>query len=119
MNVVAATEAIEDPHDRGRIDRQVRFRHERFGELAEDRHASQAAADVEAVADLARLVAIEMNRDVVGAARRAIAGRAGARALDLARQPQEYRLQRLLLAPQSAVRTEVRLGGKEYVTTGR
>src|SRR3546814_10297009 len=41
MNVVAATEAIEDPHDRGRIDQQVRFRHERFGELAEDRHASQ------------------------------------------------------------------------------
>src|SRR3546814_16956619 len=33
MNVVAATEAIEDPHDRGRIDQQVRFRHERFGEL--------------------------------------------------------------------------------------
>src|SRR3546814_16690887 len=55
MNVVAATEAIEDPHDRGRIDQQVRFRHERFGELAEDRHASQAAADVEAVANFARL----------------------------------------------------------------
>src|SRR3546814_8660782 len=39
MNVVAATEAIEDPHDRGRIDQQVRFRHERFGRSEE--HTSE------------------------------------------------------------------------------
>ena len=75
--------------------------------MADDRRAAQAAADDDAEADLARVVAHRLQADVVDEDRGAIARRAGDRDLELARQEREFRMERRPLADQLAPRPRI------------
>ena len=62
--------------------------------MADHRRAAQAAADIDGKAELAGRVALDVQADVVDLDRGAVALGAGDRDLELARQEDEFRMQR-------------------------
>ena len=75
--------------------------------MADDRRPAEAPADGDAEADRAMIAADCLQADVVNEDRRAVAGRAGDRDLELARQERELGVQRRPLADELAVRPGV------------
>ena len=107
MDIVATAETVVDAQHGLEIGDQVEFRQELANPVADHRHPAQAAADVDRIAELAGLVAHDMDADIVDLRRRAIARGRGERDLELARQPVEFRVERGPLARQLAIRAGV------------
>ena len=96
--VVAAAVEVVHAHDRGRVGEQVLLRQEVADLLGDHRRAALAAADIDGKAQLALVVLLQMQADVVDLDRGAVALGAGHRDLELARQVGEFRVHRRPLA---------------------
>ena len=92
--VVAAAVQIVHAHDRGDVGEQIAARQEIPDLLGEKRRTALAAADPDGETELALCVLLEVQADIVGLDRRAVAFRAGQRDLELARQIGEFRMHR-------------------------
>ncbi|MNP03554.1 hypothetical protein D3C76_954430 [compost metagenome] len=90
--VVAPAVAVVDPQDGFDIGQQVPPVQPVANLLAEDRRAPQAAAHQDPQAHLARLVAVEVEADVVHLDRRAVFLGGAEGDLELARQEEEFRV---------------------------
>ena len=96
--VVAAAVEIVHAHDRRRVGEQVLLGQEVADLLGDHRRAALAAADIDGEAELALVVLLQMQADVVHLDRGAVALGAGHRDLELARQVGEFRMHRRPLA---------------------
>ena len=92
--VVAPAEEIVDAQDRLDVGEDVLLRQEVADLVRDHRRAAEAAADIDGEAELAVGVALQMQPDVVDLDRGAVALGAGHRDLELARQEDEFRVQR-------------------------
>ncbi len=89
VDVVAPAVAIVDPHDRLQVRQQVARRQVLADGRAQIGRAPQPAAHQHLEAQLARLVAVQPQPDVVDLGRRPVLRRSGHRDLELARQERE------------------------------
>src|SRR5690242_14709816 len=105
--VVAAAETVVRAQDRIEVIEDLRTRKELADHVSHERRAAEPAADDDAKADLARVVAHEPEPDVVDEDRRAIVRRPRDRDLELARQVRELGVERRPLAHELAVRARV------------
>src|SRR5579871_3601139 len=91
VDVVASPVAVVDPQDRLQVSEQVRQRQELADHRADDRRTSEAPADPDGEADVAAVIAPQLQADVVYLGGRPVLRRAGHRDLELARQVGEFR----------------------------
>ena len=105
--VVPASLQVVDAHDRLDVGEEVTVGKERAQHLADDRRASEPAADQDLEAAPPVGVRDEPQADVVRLGDGAVAQRSGHRDLELARQVGELRVQGRPLAQQLAVRAGI------------
>ncbi len=92
--VVAPALHIVDAQDRLDIAEQIALGQEFAHLAADERRPAEAAADIDGEADLARIVAHDLEADVMRLDHRAVVRRAVDRDLELARQEREFRMER-------------------------
>jgi len=100
VDVVAPSELIVDPQDRLDIAQEVALGQELLDGLAHKRCAPEPAAHDHLEADLAGLVAMHVQPDIVHPHGGAVVRGRGERDLELARQEREFRMQGRMLAQQ-------------------